>query len=54
MIYYGHENGKEEKAALEKFTSELDQKVYNVMKNSFINQANNPPLLICIEKGKMC
>ncbi|MHB9942992.1 16S rRNA (cytosine(1402)-N(4))-methyltransferase [Clostridium sporogenes] len=50
VIYYGHENGKEEKAALEKFTSELDQKVYNVMKNSFINQANDPPFLICIEK----
>ncbi len=50
VIYYGHESGKEEKAALEKFTSKLDQKVYNVMKNSFINQVNNPPLLICIEK----
>ena len=50
VIYYGHENGKEEKAVLEEFTSELDQKAYNVMKNSFINQANDPPFLICIEK----
>ena len=50
VIYHGHENGKEEKIILEEFTSSLDQKIYNVMKTAFINQANNPPLLICIEK----
>ena len=50
VIYYGHENGKEEKAVLDEFTRKLDQKIYNVMKTSFINQVNNPPLLICIEK----
>lgn len=50
VIYHGHKNGKEEKVVLDEFTSKLDQKVYNVMKSSFINQANNPPLLICIEK----
>ncbi|KOR26516.1 class I SAM-dependent methyltransferase [Clostridium sp. L74] len=49
-IYHGHESGKEEKIVLEDFTSKLDQKVYNVMKSVFINQANNPPILICIEK----
>ena len=49
-IYHGHENGKEEKIVLEDLTSKLDQKVYNVMKTVFINQANNPPILICIEK----
>ncbi len=49
-IYHGHESGKEEKIVLEDFTSKLDQKVYNVMKSVFINQANNPPILICVEK----
>ncbi|EJO5346310.1 class I SAM-dependent methyltransferase [Clostridium botulinum] len=50
VIYHGHDNGKEEKIILEEFTSKLDQRVYNVMQSSFINQVNNPPLLICIEK----
>lgn len=50
VIYYGHKNGKEEKAALESFTSDLNQKEYNVVRLSFTNQINNPPELICIEK----
>jgi hypothetical protein len=41
---------KKKKIILEDFTSKLDQKIYNVMKSVFINQANNPPILICIEK----
>lgn len=50
VIYYGHEGGREEKDAIESYTSTLDQKVYNVVKISFTNQVNNPPELICIEK----
>lgn len=50
VIYHGHENGKEEKKVLEEFVEGLDQKNYNVMETYFPNQANNPPLLICIEK----
>lgn len=50
VVYYGHENGKGEKAALEDFTSGLNQKEYNVVKISFANQINNPPQLICIER----
>lgn len=49
-VYYGHENGKGEKAALEDFTSGLNQKEYSVVKISFANQINNPPELICIER----
>lgn len=50
VIYHGHKNGKEEKEALENFTSHLNQKEYNVAKLSFTNQINNPPELICIER----
>lgn len=50
IIYPGHEDGKVEKDALERFTSTLNQKDYNVAKLYFINQINNPPELICIEK----
>ena len=48
--YPGHENGKIEKQALESFTSTLNQKEYNVAKLCFVNQINNPPELLCIEK----
>ena len=50
VIYHGHENGKLEKVAIEEFTSSLNQKEYNVMKLGFINQINNPPILVAIEK----
>lgn len=50
VIYHGHENGKLEKVAVEEFASTLNQKEYNVMKLMFINQINNPPMLIAIEK----
>lgn len=50
VIYPGHEKGKEEKEALEDFTSKLNQKEFNVVKLCFTNQINNPPELICIER----
>ncbi|GAA0744894.1 tRNA (mnm(5)s(2)U34)-methyltransferase [Clostridium oceanicum] len=50
VVYYGHENGKKEKIVLEKFVENLNQKEYNVFKTCFVNQVNNPPFVICIEK----
>lgn len=49
-IYSGHEGGMEEKNAVYEFTSTLDQNYYNVLSSKFINQANNPPELLLIEK----
>lgn len=49
-VYYGHENGKEEKKVLEEFCQKINQKEFNVFKLYFMNQANNPPELICIER----
>ncbi|MEA4828255.1 MAG: class I SAM-dependent methyltransferase [Clostridium sp.] len=50
VIYHGHESGKEEKTVIEKFVTTLNQKEYNVVRMEFMNQINNPPLLIVIEK----
>lgn len=50
VIYYGHENGKAEKEALEDYTRSLNQKEYNVAGLEFTNQVNCPPKLLIIEK----
>lgn len=50
VVYPGHENGRLEKTALENYTSQLNQKEYNVVSFSYTNQINYPPALICIEK----
>ncbi|MEW9094184.1 MAG: class I SAM-dependent methyltransferase [Clostridiaceae bacterium] len=50
VIYYGHEGGGKEREEVLDFISSLNQKEYNVVKLSFINQVNSPPELICIEK----
>jgi len=52
VSYIGHPGGLEEKEALEKFLSQLDQRKYHVLKSEFINQKNSPPLLYLIEKSK--
>ncbi|HPD00460.1 MAG TPA: class I SAM-dependent methyltransferase [Acetivibrio sp.] len=50
VIYYGGDSGFEEKERVLEFLTGIDQKEYIVMKNEFINQANCPPILVCIEK----
>lgn len=51
-IYTGHEGGMTEKNEIYNFTKELDQNEFNVLECGFINQVNNPPQLILIEKKK--
>ncbi|MCT1904577.1 class I SAM-dependent methyltransferase [Oceanobacillus sojae] len=52
VVYYGHSGGKEEKEAVLSYTSQLDQKKYQVLQYRFINQQNQAPFLIAIEKKK--
>ncbi|WP_080875073.1 class I SAM-dependent methyltransferase [Oceanobacillus timonensis] len=52
VIYYGHPGGEEEKEAILAYTSQLDQKEYQVLRYQFINQQNQAPFLIAIEKKK--
>lgn len=51
-IYTGHEGGMEEKNSVYDFVKKLDQNEFNVLESGFINQINNPPQLILIEKKK--
>lgn len=50
VVYSGGDTGFEEKEKVLGFVSRLDAKIYNVMKVDFVNQINNPPVLVCIEK----
>lgn len=52
-IYTGHPGGEDEKNSVYDFVSTLDQKEFNVLESSFLNQINNPPRLILIEKKKV-
>lgn len=49
--YIGHDNGLEEQEKIERMLESLDQKNFNVLKNTFINQKNSPPILYIIEKA---
>lgn len=49
-IYPGHKEGMEEKNHVLEYLSTIDQRKVNVLKMEFINQKNNPPLLVAIEK----
>lgn len=50
VLYYGHPGGKPEKNDVLKFASQLNQKRYTVLKYQFINQVNDPPILLAIQK----
>lgn len=51
-IYTGHPGGMEEKNSVYEFVKSLDQSEFNVLECGFINQINNPPQLVLIEKKK--
>ncbi len=51
VIYHGHPEGMEERDDLIRFVKDgLDQKKAHVLQYQFINQVNNPPFVIAIEK----
>ena len=49
-LYPGHPVGKKESIEVLEFVKGLNQKEFEVLKYEFINQVNEPPFLICIEK----
>lgn len=51
VIYHGHEGGKEEKSEVLNYVKTLDQKEFSVLQYGFINQKNNPPFVVGIEKN---
>lgn len=50
VFYPGHKEGYDELLYVSEYLSELDQKSFNVLKYEFINQKNNPPQLVVIER----
>ncbi|MGE8206260.1 class I SAM-dependent methyltransferase [Heyndrickxia sp. NPDC080065] len=50
VIYHGHPEGAIERDAVINFVESIDQKKAHVLKYQFINQRNNPPFIIAIEK----
>lgn len=52
VVYHGHEGGKEERDEVIQFVSELPQKHVHVLRYEFINQKNDPPFIIALEKVK--
>ncbi|WDF04278.1 MULTISPECIES: class I SAM-dependent methyltransferase [Shouchella] len=52
VIYHGHPEGKVEKDAVLDYTRSLPQEEAHVAMYQFINQRNNPPFVVVIEKRK--
>jgi predicted methyltransferase len=50
VIYPGHDEGQLEKEALLHEISSWDQKDYHILQYQFINQKNDPPFLVAIQK----
>jgi predicted methyltransferase len=52
VVYHGHEGGKAERDEVINFVSSLPQKYVHVLRYEFINQKNDPPFVIALEKVK--
>ncbi|WP_342432689.1 class I SAM-dependent methyltransferase [Neobacillus sp. FSL H8-0543] len=50
VIYHGFPEGAVERDALLSYCQQIDQKTAHVLKYQYINQQNNPPFIIAIEK----
>jgi predicted methyltransferase len=50
VVYYGHPGGDQEKETLLKYLRTFNQKHFNILKYGFINQKNDPPFILAIEK----
>lgn len=50
VVYHGHEEGAVERDQLLEYCTTLDQNRAHVLMYRFMNQVNNPPFIIAIEK----
>lgn len=50
VIYHGHDEGALERDALLSYCQEINQKKAHVLQYRFMNQQNNPPFIVAIEK----
>lgn len=49
-VYPGHEEGARERDALIKWASTLDPKIFDVLIKQYLNQPNDPPLMIAVRR----
>lgn len=50
VAYTGHSGGQDEANAVVQWASQLPQTQFNVLSYRFVNQKNDPPFLIAVEK----
>lgn len=50
VVYHGHEEGALERDALLSYLEKLDQQRVHVLRYQFINQINNGPFIVALEK----
>jgi SAM-dependent methyltransferase len=50
VVYHGHPEGQLERDELVRFVENFDQQKAHVLEYRFMNQQNNPPFIIAIEK----
>ncbi|MFS0766125.1 class I SAM-dependent methyltransferase [Peribacillus phoenicis] len=50
VIYHGHPGGSAERDALMDYVQNFPQQKAHILKYGFINQSNNPPFIVAIEK----
>ncbi len=51
-VYWGHDQGKEEKLKVEEYVEQLPYPEYMVLKYQYVNPKNQPPFVLAIEKRK--
>lgn len=52
VVYHGGDSGFEEKDAIMEYVKTIDNKKYSVLVQEFVNQVNDPPIAVCIERLK--
>lgn len=50
IFYVGHDGGMEEYNISKDFLKVVNQRYYNIIEINYLNQINNPPRLVCIER----
>lgn len=50
VVYHGHEGGKDEKNTVIDYVINLDQNKFKVLRYGYINQKNDPPFILAIQK----
>lgn len=51
VCYYGHPGGEDELDHVTHYLSQLNQQKFSVLRYQFLNQINQPPILLIIEKN---